>query len=92
MALIREFKEEFHLDITIVHIVRAFSYTKNDLHTIGITYEVACDDLPATIYIDPADNEALVWVDEKDFRNYTRSNNTSDHDEVTLQHFFSKQN
>lgn len=87
-ALVREFQEEFHLKITIKKVVRAFSYLKDNLHTIGITYEVDCNNIPENIYIDPADTEALVWVDKDDFVKYTSLNSTSDHDEVTLRNYF----
>lgn len=87
-ALIREFQEEFELDITIKRIVRAFSYVKDDLHTIGITYEVACADIPEVIKIDNEDNEEIVWVDEDSLSNYFGENH-SDHDSVTLKYYFS---
>ncbi len=88
-ALIREFKEEFDLDVEIRGIVRAFSYVKDDLHTIGITYEVAYGTIPDVIPIDKNDTEEITWVDSTTYENCV-NNNPSDHDRTTLAKYFSQ--
>ena len=80
-ALAREFKEEFDLDITIGSIIRAFSYTENDSQTIGLTYHISCDNIPAVIHTDPNDNELIEWINVANIDQYLTE---SDHDYITL--------
>ncbi len=86
-ALIREFKEEFDLDISAQRVVRAFSYMKDDLHTVGITYEVRCGTIPETIRFDTHDTEEIAWVSRDNYEAYV-GGNPSDHDLITLRRYF----
>ena len=86
-ALEREFQEEFSLPIKIEKAVRIFSYNRDDVHTIGITYLVTpFRNLPEKISFNKEDTEELVWVkDESELKNFFPED---DHDYKTLLEFF----
>lgn len=85
-ALVREFQEEFKLNIVTKRIVRAFSYQNEDIHTIGITYEVESNTSLEEIWFDKKDNEEVVWSKEQDLGSYFPKH---DHDYLTLLEYFS---
>ena len=85
MAIKREFQEEFDLDPEVSTIIRTFSYTNDDLHTVGITFRLVLPIIPDEIKYDVNDNECLVWADERDMQKYL---SPDDHDYITLSNFF----
>ena len=86
-ALVREFQEEFKLSIQTEDLMRAFSYQNDEIHTIGITYQVISDGDLDDIWFDPKDNEELVWVGRDDLHKFFSSH---DHDYLTLLKFFAQ--
>ena len=86
-ALIREFREEFHLEITPMRVIRVFSYVYGENHTVGITYQVEMQNIPSEIWFDENDNEEVCWVGEDEYVAYLGA---ADHDTVTLDNFLKK--
>jgi 8-oxo-dGTP diphosphatase len=84
-ALRREFWEEFKIDIVICRPIRTFSYTIDDLHTVGITYVVEAAVLPIRPIIDARDTEEIVWVDQGSHLSYLA---IDDHDAITLASYY----
>lgn len=86
-ALIREFQEEFKLQIIPINSVRTFSYTVDDVHTIGITYLVESNQQDIdTIWFDRSDNESVHWVSLEEAKELFPEN---DHDLITIQEYYS---
>ena len=86
-AVVREFEEEFKLYVQPGEVVRTFSYTIEDSHTIGITFTITSDDTPENITFDKQDTESVIWINESEMGKYL---GPSDHDCITLVEFFKK--
>ena len=87
-ALVREIWEEFDLDIIPGEVIRTFSYTINDIHTIGITFIVTViHKIPTVINFNKNDTDSIVWLDKNDLSKYLKP---SDHDYITLTKFFNR--
>lgn len=85
-ALIREFKEEFNLNIKIERLIKTFSYHNSDSHTVGIIFSVNAVFIPDPIFFDRSETDEIAWVKEKDLREYFLE---SDHDYMNLRYYFS---
>lgn len=66
-ALIREFKEETNLDITILHPYRTFSYVTGDRHTLEIVFVVSCNDITSLQLSKDHDDTLWLSASEEDF-------------------------
>ena len=84
-ALVREYKEEFYLDIKVDKIVRAFSYLDGDSHTIGITYKIEVDNLPSVVSFDARETEEISWVTSEKVSDFLVKDG---HDYKTVREFF----
>lgn len=84
-ALVREFLEEFQLHVAPSEVVRTFSYTAPENHTVGITFLVTSGDPLEYISFDSHDTESVVWVNRSQIGAYLKP---SDHDYITLIKFF----
>lgn len=89
VALKREFLEEFGLTVEAKKVVRTFSYTNGDAHTVGITFAVSVADLPEVVTFDKRETEEVVWVNKTSINNYLSN---EDHDYQTLQKVLSSRN
>ncbi len=69
-ALIREFKEEFNLNIEVLDVISTFSYIHDDDHTIGICFFITCNNLPNPIWFDTRETQEVTWVDYKNYGKY----------------------
>lgn len=84
-AIVREFKEEFDLDVRVVDTFRTFSYLEYGDHTVGITYIITSDDIPQDFTFDANDTQAVKWISAQQVDdNYA----TSDQDSIALHRFF----
>ncbi len=86
-ALVREFQEEFKLNVVTKGIVRTFSYQNENVHTVGVTYKVESTSSLAEIWFDKNDNEEILWVRPQDLESCFPK---QDHDYLTLQKYFAK--
>lgn len=85
IALAREFKEEFFLDIRVENIIRIFSYVRGDEHSIEISYKVSTKELPDIIKFDRKETESVHWATKVTLKDYLPEN---DHDYITLENYF----
>lgn len=69
-ALIREYKEEFNLDIETWKVIKTFSYIHDWNHIIGIFYNITCDNIPDTIWFDEKETKNTVWVSNNKYLKY----------------------
>ena len=80
-TLKREFKEEFDLMIEVRDIVRAFSYIRNEIHYIEISYLVSSEDDLENISFDKSETEEIVWAKSDQLDVFLP---VDDHDYITL--------
>lgn len=89
VALKREFMEEFGLTVEAKKVVRTFSYTNGEVHTVGIIFAVSVADLPEVVTFDKRETEEVVWVNETSINDYLSN---EDHDYQTLQKVLANKN
>lgn len=85
-AIVREYKEEFDLDVEILNTFKTFSYMNDGEHTVGIVYIIKSKHkLPEKIYFDPGETEATVWISKNNLHNYLLKD---DHNYLILKEFY----
>lgn len=88
-AVVREFKEEFDLDIKIIDAFRTFSYVEHGDHTVGITFVITADHIPEHIPLDPHDTQAVKWITAGQVDDHY---SPGDQDLIVLRRFFKASN
>lgn len=86
-SLVREFKEEFGINVNVGDIFRSFSYVIDDAHTVGMSFILSSGDDLSSIDFDKEDTEEIRWVNINDFGDFF---NHEDYDYITLKLFFDK--
>jgi ADP-ribose pyrophosphatase YjhB (NUDIX family) len=71
-ALVREFKEEFDLDIQVWDLISTFSYTEGEDHTIGICFSISCNNIPSDIWFDEKETQEVAWVHYDNYGEYVK--------------------
>lgn len=85
-AIVREFSEEFGITVGAGRFFQTFSYTTNDVHTVGICFLLMFDGNAAAIKADQIENDEVAWVAKNELANYF---DPSDHNYITLEKYFS---
>ena len=60
-ALVREFQEEFHLDIQLGKLVHTFEYKTGEVNTKGYVFFVRASSIPPDLHFDLIDNSEVLW-------------------------------
>jgi 8-oxo-dGTP diphosphatase len=86
-SIIREYKEEFDLDVLIKDTFMTFSYMENEnTHTIGIVYIIkSANPLSDRIYFNPKETTEVTWVNNTNLNNYLVP---KDHNYSILKRYF----
>ena len=84
-ATVREFMEEFGLDVAVDSKFATFSYRADDTPVLGATFILSAKSRIADMVIDPKETESIVWVDRSVLQ---RTLSYGDHDYAVLKKYF----
>ena len=84
-AIVREFMEEFGLDVAVDSKFATFSYRADDTPVLGATFILSAKSRIADMVIDPKETESIVWVDRSVLQ---RTLSYGDHDYAVLKKYF----
>lgn len=84
-AIVREFLEEFKINVQPGNILQTFSYATNEVHTVGICFLLSLDGDANTITAGGIENDEIQWMPEGELTTYFSAD---DHNYVVLKNYF----
>ncbi len=76
-SLIREYREETQLSISVWDVINTFAYVSDDnkRHTVEIVYLITNLDKSKEVKLSPKDHINYVWANEEELSNYFEDKN-----------------
>jgi mutator protein MutT len=69
-GLLREIKEEFHIDVIIERPFHAFTYIREKVHTVEIIYFARLKNKSQKIRLNPEDHSEYAWITQAQLKEY----------------------